>query len=290
MHPLTVRTYPGGTIADSPPVFRKTFRTDHKATVTAPAEWLFLLTTVADILPSSLTAILFWALFLLRHIISFSFLPFFFIVSSLHGIIIASVVPSLQAAWLDCCKKYFSAFLRHDIVVVENDSIADLVNIDIESPSQIGADRLVNTIAAWHLNQVRQVVIDFGTAITFDCITDNCTYIGGTIVPGIAISLEALTSRTARLPQVDISAEINRVIGRNTTQAMTSGILHGYGSLVDGMVTRIRQEMNADNQPFCVVATGGMARLIAPYTTTVKQIEPMLTLRGLSIIYRKLTQ
>ncbi len=208
----------------------------------------------------------------------------------LHGIIIASVVPSLQAAWLDCCKKYFSAFLRRDIVVVENDKITELVNIDIESPSQVGADRLVNTIAAWHLNQVRQVVIDFGTAITFDCITDNCTYIGGTIVPGIAISLEALTSRTARLPQVDISAEINRVIGRNTTQAMTSGILHGYGSLVDGMVTRIQQEMNADEQPFCVVATGGMARLIAPYTTTVKQIEPMLTLRGLSIIYRKLTQ
>ncbi len=208
----------------------------------------------------------------------------------LNGIIISSVVPSLQAAWLTCCKRYFAEFLLHDIVVVEKNTIEKLVNIAVETPEQVGADRLVNTIAAWEICPTKQVVIDFGTAITFDCITDNCTYIGGTILPGIAISLDALTSRTARLPQVDISIPPENVIGRNTIQAMTSGILHGYGSMVDGMVSKIRNEMNAATEQFSVVATGGMARLIAPYTTTIKQIEPMLTLGGLALIYRKLTQ
>ncbi len=208
----------------------------------------------------------------------------------LHGIIIASVVPSLQAAWLTCCKKYFAEFLRHDIVVVNNETIAKLVHIDVDAPQQVGADRLVNTIAAWNLHQTKQVVIDFGTAITFDCITDNCTYIGGTILPGVAISLDALTSRTAQLPQVDISTPPDRVIGRNTAQAMTSGILHGYGTMVDGMVGRIKEEMAGNEDVFSVIATGGMAKLIAPYTTSIQRIEPMLTLGGLALIYQELTQ
>ncbi len=208
----------------------------------------------------------------------------------LHGIVIASVVPCLQAAWLTCCNRYFSSYLHHEIVVVDNDTIGKLVQIDVDAPHQVGADRLVNTIAAWNLNQTKQVVIDFGTAITFDCITDNCTYIGGTILPGIAISLDALISRTARLPQVDISAPPEKVIGRNTAQAMTSGILYGYGALVDGMVLRIQQEMAAKEESFSVIATGGMAQLIAPYTSSIKQIEPMLTLGGLAIIYQELTR
>lgn len=206
----------------------------------------------------------------------------------LHGIIIASVVPNLQAAWLACCRNYFSEFLKHDIIVVEVDKIRDLVQVDVENANQVGADRLVNSIAAWHRNPVKQVVIDFGTAITFDCVDTDCTYIGGVILPGVAISLEALTSRTARLPQVDISTPPKKVIGRNTAQAMTSGILHGYGSLVDGMVKRIRREMQAEQEEFAVIATGGMAPLIAPYTTSIDQIEPMLTLQGLSLIFQQL--
>ncbi len=208
----------------------------------------------------------------------------------LHGIIISSVVPNLQAAWIACCRNYFADFLRHDIIVVEIDKIKELINVEVEVPTQVGADRLVNSIAAWHNNPVPQVVIDFGTAITFDCVTTDCTYIGGLILPGISISLEALTSRTARLPQVDISLSPAKVIGKNTSQAMTSGILNGYGSMVDGMVERIRLEMGEEKNQFRVVATGGMASLIAPYTKSIEQIEPILTLHGLAIIFQKLAK
>ena len=161
----------------------------------------------------------------------------------IHGIIIASVVPNLQAAWLKCCRQYFSEFLQNDIIIVEVNKIKEMVHVDIKTPNLVGADRLVNSIAAWHLNQTKQVVIDFGTAITFDCISLNCTYIGGIILPGIAISLDALTSRTARLPQVDISIPPKTVIGKDTPHAMISGVLNGYGSMIDGMIERIRKEM-----------------------------------------------
>ncbi len=206
----------------------------------------------------------------------------------LHGIIISSVVPTLQAAWLECCRKYFSEYLTGEIVVVEIDAIREIIAIDIENPKEVGADRLVNTIAAWEENNIKQVVIDFGTAITYDCITEGCTYIGGAIMPGISISLDALSSRTARLPQIDISTPPPRVIGRNTVEAMKSGILHGYGAMVDGMVHSIRMEMCEADDDFAVLATGGMAQLIAPYSNSIEKIEPLLTLKGLVTIYNKL--
>jgi type III pantothenate kinase len=208
----------------------------------------------------------------------------------LHGIIISSVVPALQAAWLSCCRRYFSAHLRQDVIVVEVNQIKDLIHVDLDNPQEVGADRLVNSIAAWALNPVKQVVIDFGTAITFDCISDNCTYVGGTILPGIGISLDALSSRTARLPQIDISSPPENVIGRSTVEAMKSGILHGYGAMVDGMVHSIRMELCEPEDDFAVTATGGMAPLITPYSHCIERIEPMLTLNGLQEIYRRLAK
>ncbi|NOR25642.1 MAG: type III pantothenate kinase [Desulforhopalus sp.] len=209
----------------------------------------------------------------------------------IKGIVIASVVPILQSAWVTCCKKHFSSHLEHDIFVVKVDKIKDLISVLLDNPVEVGADRLVNGIAAWNLNKCKQIVIDFGTAITFDCLTEKCEYLGGAILPGIAISLEALATKTAQLPQIDISDPPPSIIGKSTVQAMKSGILYGYGGMIDGLVQGIRNEMaTAPEEEFKVVATGGMANLIAPYATSIDLVEPMLTLHGLQIIYNRIVQ
>ncbi len=207
----------------------------------------------------------------------------------IKGIVIASVVPILQAAWIVCCKKHFSDCLEHDIFVVRVDRIKDLISVLLDNPVEVGADRLVNSIAAWNINKCKQVVIDFGTAITFDCLTEKCEYLGGAILPGIAISLEALANKTANLPHIDISEAPPSIIGKSTVQAMKSGILYGYGGMIDGLVQGIKDEMlTTAGEEFKVVATGGMAHLIAPYATSIDLIEPMLTLQGLQIIYNQI--
>lgn len=209
----------------------------------------------------------------------------------IKGIIIASVVPILQSAWIACCKKHFSDHLEQGLLVVKVDKIKDLISVLLDNPAEVGADRLVNAIAAWNLNKCKQIVIDFGTAITFDCVTEKCEYLGGMILPGIAISLEALANKTANLPHIDVSDPPSSIIGKTTVQAMKSGILYGYGAMIDGLVQRIRNDMvTTSEEEFKVVATGGMAHLIAPYSASIDVIEPMLTLHGLQIIYDRIMQ
>lgn len=209
----------------------------------------------------------------------------------INGIVISSVVPTLQTAWVECCEKYFSTSLEKEIFVVSADKVRELITVRLDNPEEVGADRLVNAIGAWHLQKTKQVVIDFGTAITFDCITEKCEYLGGSILPGIAISLEALANRTAQLPHIDVSEVQTKVIGKSTLQAMKSGILYGYGAMIDGLTKEIRKEMTSDpDEPFRVIATGGMGRIIAPYANSIDKIEPLLTLQGLEIIYRKLVK
>ncbi len=207
--------------------------------------------------------------------------------SKIHGIILASVVPSLDAAWISCCAKYFSAHLQKPLFVVSSETISHIITIGTDYPEEVGADRLVNAIAAWERYKQNLVIIDFGTAITFDCVSAKCEYLGGTILPGIAISLDALSTRAAKLPRIDVSTPPEGIIGRNTIQAMKSGILHGYGALVDGLSEKIRQELCPQGEPMRVLATGGMAHLIAPYTTTIEEVDPMLTLRGLHSLYQR---
>lgn len=202
------------------------------------------------------------------------------------GVAIASVVPTLEAAWISCCKKHFGRFLHKPLMVVSDCEVRDLITISLPNPKEVGADRLVNSIAAYQQFHCPLVVIDFGTAITFDCIRDGCEYLGGTILPGIAISLEALSSRTAKLPHIDVSTPPPAIIGKTTVDAMKSGILNGYGAMVDGMVKGIRRELTGEaDTKMKVVATGGMAGLISPYTREIDHIDPLLTLTGLKIIY-----
>lgn len=206
----------------------------------------------------------------------------------INGIILASVVPSLEAAWISCCQKYLSSHLEKPLFVVSSETISDSITVSTDYPEEVGADRLVNAIAAWKRFKQNLIIIDFGTAITFDCVSAQCEYLGGAILPGIAISLDALSIRAAKLPRIDVSTPPKNIIGRNTVDAMKSGILYGYGALVDGLSEQIRIELCPQGEPLKVLATGGMAHLIAPYSKTIEEVDPMLTLKGLYALYRNL--
>ena len=154
----------------------------------------------------------------------------------------------------------------------------------MDSPGEVGADRIVNAVAAFTQFQKSAIVVDFGTAITFDCISGEGEYLGGAIMPGMSISLDALASRTAKLPRIDISTPPKRAIGANTVDAIKSGLLFGYGAMVDGLINKLSAEFTEIPQ---LIATGGMAELIAPHTESIQIVDPMLTLKGLKILHEK---
>jgi type III pantothenate kinase len=155
----------------------------------------------------------------------------------------------------------------------------------LDNPKEVGADRLVNSVAGFAHHATALIIADFGTAITLDCVSARGEYVGGVIAPGISISLEALASRTAKLPQIDISVPPKKAIGTNTADAIRSGILYGYGGMIDGLVQRIKKEFLPDIPK--VIATGGMAGLIAPYTESIEIVDSMLTLKGLQLLHEQ---
>lgn len=208
----------------------------------------------------------------------------------INYVVLASVVPTLEASWVHCCNKHFSKHLKTPVLKLNSKNISPLVEVDTDNPKEVGIDRLVNAFAAHSRYKSNLIVIDFGTAITFDCVTDKCKYIGGVILPGIAISLDALVTRTAKLPMVDVTTPPKTLIGKNTVHAMKSGILYGYGSLIDGIVHGIKKEMIGDKKDFKVIATGGMAKLISPVSKTIEEIDPQLTLNGLHLIHKELVR
>lgn len=209
---------------------------------------------------------------------------------TITDIIISSVVPSLESAWLNCCKKHFSSHLQSEPFIVSDITLNSIISIKTDYPGEVGADRLVNAIAAWSMYKTDIIVIDFGTATTFDCVTSRCEYVGGVIIPGIAISLEALASRTAKLPHIDVSKPPASAIGKNTVDAMKSGILNGYGVMIDGLVEILGQELTGSKNNFNSLATGGMANLIIPYSKKVEQIDQLLTLKGLHYIHTAMNE
>jgi type III pantothenate kinase len=192
--------------------------------------------------------------------------------------IIASVVPALTDPMVALVR---SAFGREALVV--GPGIRTGMAILYENPREVGADRIVNAVAAYERTKSGVIVVDFGTATTFDCVTPKGEYLGGVIAPGIQISADALFSRAAKLPRVEI-AKPPRVVGRNTLHSMQSGIVYGYVGLVDGLVERIQAELG---YPCAVLATGGLATLIAPLTRTINEVDSDLTLVGLRILYER---
>ncbi|MCL6606029.1 MAG: type III pantothenate kinase [Paenibacillus sp.] len=198
-------------------------------------------------------------------------------IKDIEGVIIASVVPPLVQVIVEMCVKY----IGHDPLLV-GPGIKTGLNLRYENPREVGADRIVNAVAAIEQYKCPLVVVDFGTATTFDCIDAGANYLGGAIVPGLGISTEALYQRASKLPRIELEKP-KKVIGRNTVHAMQAGIIFGYAGQVEGIVRRIKVEMNAPQLK--VIATGGLASLIAGETECIDEVNPMLTLEGLRIIY-----
>jgi type III pantothenate kinase len=155
------------------------------------------------------------------------------------------------------------------------------VTLDVDEPLSVGADRIVNALAAIELYRRDTIVVDFGTATTFDCVTADGRFLGGVIMPGLRTAADQLTRRTAKLPATELKAP-SRVIGRRTEECIQAGVLYGTADAVDGLVRRIRAEWPGGGRPG-VVATGGLASAVASLTSTIEQTDPYLTLRGLRI-------
>ena len=196
---------------------------------------------------------------------------------AITGVIVSSVVPSLTLAFTELIQRY----MELEPVVVTHQTKTG-IRVDIDEPQQAGADRIVNTAAVHALYGGPAIVIDFGTATTFDIVSADGAYAGGAIAPGIGIAHDALVSHAARLHAIDLAPPPS-AIGKNTIHAMQSGIFWGYVALVEGLVARLTREMAVDDVK--VIATGGLAVIFNQYTDVIDLIAPQLTLDGLRIIY-----
>jgi type III pantothenate kinase len=192
--------------------------------------------------------------------------------------IVSSTVPVLGPEWCAMAERY----LGHEMLAV-GPGVKTGMPIRYDNPREIGPDRLVNAVAAHERLGGPCVVVDFGTAITYDPVSAEGEYLGGIISPGVEISLEALTERAAALPRVDVTAP-RALIGKTTIDAIRSGIVYGTAGQVDAIVGRLRAEMGPQTK---TIATGGLAHAIVPYTTTIEAVDDLLTLTGLRLIYER---
>lgn len=197
-------------------------------------------------------------------------------VEETEAVIISCVIPPLLGTLEDISRKYF-----HRDPLIIGAGLKTGITIRYDNPREVGADRIVNAVAGYEKYRKSLIIIDLGTATTFDCISAQGEYLGGAIAPGIMIASDALFERTSKLPRVELVTP-ERAIGKNTVQSMQSGIVYGYIDLIDGMVRRIKREMGGDPM---VIATGGLAALIAKGSETIDAVDPYLTLEGLRIIY-----
>jgi len=201
-----------------------------------------------------------------------------FPIASLTDAILSSVVPPLLPIWERVCAK-----LLDKPPLVVGPGIKTGMPVRYENPREVGADRIVNAVAAYELLGGPVIAVDFGTATTFDCVSAKGEYLGGAIFPGILVAMEALFARASMLHRIEI-ARPRSVIGRTTTQSLQSGLLFGYAGMVDAMVERIRAELGGDAR---VIATGGLAHRVAAETKTIERVEPYLTLEGLRMLFEK---
>ncbi|MBB6447454.1 type III pantothenate kinase [Bacillus benzoevorans] len=198
--------------------------------------------------------------------------------SDIKGIIISSVVPPIMFSLEKMCQNYF-----HVKPFIVGPGTKTGLNIKSDNPREVGADRIVNATAAIHEYGSPLIIVDFGTATTYCYINEDKQYIGGAIAPGIGISTEALYTRASKLPRIEITRP-ESVIGKNTVAAMQSGVLFGYVGQVEGLVKRMKAESKVNPT---VIATGGLAQLIADESTCIDIVDPYLTLKGLLLIYHR---
>ena len=194
----------------------------------------------------------------------------------LDEMVVASVVPTLSAEYASLSLKY----LRREALMI-GPGVRTGVPLAIDNPRELGADRIVNAVAAFRRHGGPCIVVDFGTATTFDAVSAAGEYLGGAIAPGIETSLDALTSRAARLVKVDLVAP-DRAIGKSTTESMRSGIVYGTVAMVDGVCARMKDELGPDA---VVVATGGLSSMVFPHSEQIDEVDPLLTLEGLRLVH-----
>jgi len=198
--------------------------------------------------------------------------------AEINGVIVSSVVPPMNPMLDELARTYFGQQPVH-----VGPGTKTGMPILYDNPREVGADRIVNSVAAYERYHNACIVVDFGTATTFDCVSGRGEYLGGVITPGIGISLDALCAKTAKLPKVEL-VKPTRVIGKTTVHAIQAGSIYGYVALVDGLVDRIRGELGAGAR---VIATGGFATLLAPESRSIETVDEFLTLDGLQLIYRR---
>ena len=203
-------------------------------------------------------------------------------ISGLHGTITAAIVSTVVPPALFPLESFCRRWLRVTPLVV-GPGIKTGMPILTENPREVGADRIVNSVAAFERHRSGCIVVDFGTATTFDAVSPKGEYLGGAIAPGLGIALEALVASAAKLPRVEIHRPA-KVVGKNTVTSMQSGIVFGYVGLTDSIVDRMKAELEF---PVRVLATGGLAALIAKESRTIEETDEMLTLRGLKILYER---
>ncbi len=197
--------------------------------------------------------------------------------SDIEDGILSCVVPPLLPIFQEMCQRY----MNFTALVVEP-GIRTGMRILYDNPQEVGADRIVNAVAAKALYGTPLIIIDFGTATTFDAVSKEGDYLGGAIAPGVVVASQALVERAAKLPHIELVVP-PRAIGKNTIASMQSGIMYGYVSLVEGMVARLQKELRGDAH---VVATGGLAQIIAGQTPVIEAVNQNLTLEGLRLIYK----
>lgn len=197
----------------------------------------------------------------------------------IKGVIISSVVPPLTPIIEKASRKYCGV---EPLIV--GPGVKTGMNILYDNPREVGADRIVNAVAAYHLYGGPVIIVDFGTATTFCAVSQNGCYLGGAIAPGIGIATEALFNRAAKLPRIEL-VKPEKIIGTNTVSSMQSGVVYGYIGLVNYLVEKMKEELGDENT--FVVATGGFAKLIAKDSPLIDEVNPLLTLEGLRLIYEK---
>jgi len=199
-------------------------------------------------------------------------------ISKTKGVVISCVVPPMVRTMEELCAKYF-----HLAPLLIGPGVKTGMPIRYDNPHEVGADRIVNAVAAFEKFKQSLVVVDFGTATTFDYVSSRGEYMGGAIAPGIGISTDALFLRASKLPRVEL-VRPETVIGKNTTASLQAGIVYGYIAMVDGIVEKIKKEVK--NNPR-IIATGGMAHFIAEGSQSIDEVDTLLTLKGLRLIYEK---
>ncbi|MBI4455449.1 MAG: type III pantothenate kinase [Acidobacteria bacterium] len=197
--------------------------------------------------------------------------------NEIRAVVVASVVPPTNFPLREMCREYFGL-----VPFFVNPAGQSLISVRYQPITDVGADRIVNAVAAVELYGKPAIVIDLGTATTFDVISDTGVYLGGVIAPGLGISAEALFSRAARLPRVEIRRP-DKIIGSSTVESMQSGLFHGYVCMVTGLLNMIRQQVSGAN----IVATGGFADSLISELSLVQHVDPNLTLHGLRIFYER---